>query len=79
MATRKIGRDAKNGRFITVKEAKQRKSTATVETINPPTSPKKRKVNGRQGWRSIYFTDLGKKISFLFVRPDSGRINTRTK
>jgi hypothetical protein len=33
MATRKIGRDAKNGQFIPVKEAQDRKSTATVETI----------------------------------------------
>ena len=31
--TSKIGRDAKNGRFIPVKEAKRRKSTAVVETI----------------------------------------------
>ncbi|SDK48903.1 hypothetical protein SAMN05660337_0614 [Maridesulfovibrio ferrireducens] len=31
--TRKIGRDAKNGQFITVKEAKRRKATAVVETI----------------------------------------------
>ena len=31
--TRKAGRDAKTGRFIPVKEAKKRKSTAVVETI----------------------------------------------
>ena len=31
--TTQIGRDAKTGRFIPVKEAKQRKSTAVVETI----------------------------------------------
>jgi hypothetical protein len=31
--TRKIGRDAKTGKFIPVKEAKRRKSTAIVETI----------------------------------------------
>lgn len=29
----KIGRDAKTGRFIPVKEAERRKSTAVVETI----------------------------------------------
>ncbi len=31
--TRKVGRDAKTGQFISVKEAKRRKSTAVVETI----------------------------------------------
>lgn len=41
MATRKIGRDAKNGRFIPVNEAKRRKSTAIVETIK--TTPPKKK------------------------------------
>ncbi len=30
---RKIGRDAKTGRFIPVKEAERKKSTAVVETI----------------------------------------------
>jgi len=30
---RKIGRDARTGRFISVKEAQKRKSTAVVETI----------------------------------------------
>lgn len=29
----KIGRDAKTGKFIPVKEARRRKSTAIVETI----------------------------------------------
>jgi len=29
----KIGRDAKTGQFITVKEAKRRPSTTVVETI----------------------------------------------
>jgi hypothetical protein len=33
MATRKIGRDAKMGEFIPVKEAKQRPNTTVVETI----------------------------------------------
>ena len=31
--TTQVGRDAKTGRFIPVKEAKRRKSTAIVETI----------------------------------------------
>lgn len=31
--TTQIGRDAKTGRFIPVKEAKRRKSTTVVETI----------------------------------------------
>jgi hypothetical protein len=31
--THKIGRDAKTGEFITVKEAETRKDTAVVETI----------------------------------------------
>ena len=31
--TTKIGRDAKTGKFIPVKEARRRKSTAIVETI----------------------------------------------
>lgn len=31
--TTQIGRDAKTGRFIPVKEARRRKSTAVVETI----------------------------------------------
>lgn len=31
--TRKIGRDARTGRFITVKKARQRKATSVVETI----------------------------------------------
>jgi len=31
--TRKIGRDARTGKFIPVKEAQRRKSTAVVETI----------------------------------------------
>ncbi len=31
--TYKVGRDAKNGQFITVKQAERRKSTAIVETM----------------------------------------------
>lgn len=31
--TTKVGRDAKTGRFIPVKEAKRRESTTVVETI----------------------------------------------
>lgn len=33
VTTTQIGRDAKTGRFIPIKEAKRRKSTAVVETI----------------------------------------------
>jgi len=33
MGTRKIGRDAKTGRFMPVKKAQERKSTAVVETV----------------------------------------------
>lgn len=32
---RKIGRDAKTGRFIPIKEAKSRPKTTVVETIKP--------------------------------------------
>ncbi|WP_349588784.1 hypothetical protein [Alteromonas sp. NFXS44] len=38
----KIGRDAKTGQFITVKEAKRRPTTTVVETIKP-TKPKGKK------------------------------------
>lgn len=41
MATRKIGRDARTGRIIPVKEAERRKSTAVVETVK--TSPPRKK------------------------------------
>jgi hypothetical protein len=34
--THKIGRDARTGEFIPVKEAERRKSTAVVETIKNP-------------------------------------------
>jgi hypothetical protein len=33
---RKIGRDARDGRFIPVKVAQDRKGTAVVETIKTP-------------------------------------------
>lgn len=36
--TFKVGRDARTGEFIPVKQAQQRKSTAVVETIKVPTS-----------------------------------------
>jgi hypothetical protein len=36
MATRRIGRDAKTGEFIPVKDANRRPSTTTVETIKVP-------------------------------------------
>ena len=39
----KIGRDAKNGQFIPVKEAQKRPSTTTVETIKKPPQPPKKK------------------------------------
>lgn len=43
--TRKIGRDARTGEFIPVKEAERRPSTTTVERIpnRKPDSPKKSK------------------------------------
>lgn len=41
-STRKIGRDARTGEFIPVKVARQRKSTAVVETIKVPSKPKKK-------------------------------------
>ncbi|MGX1198441.1 hypothetical protein [Parvibaculum sp. MBR-TMA-1.3b-4.2] len=34
--THKIGRDARNGQFIPVDEAKRRPSTTVVETIKTP-------------------------------------------
>jgi len=41
MSTFKIGRDAKTGEFIPVKEAQRRPNTTTVETIKTPPKPKK--------------------------------------
>jgi hypothetical protein len=41
MGTRKIGRDAKTGTFIPVKEAKRRPGSTVVETVK--TAKKKRK------------------------------------
>jgi len=35
-STRKIGRDAKTGKFIPVKKAEKRKSTSVVEKIKNP-------------------------------------------
>jgi len=40
MTKRKIGRDARNGQFITVEQARRRKATAVVETITTPSKPK---------------------------------------
>lgn len=37
----KIGRDAKTGEFIPVKEALRRPTTTTVETIRRPVTPSK--------------------------------------
>lgn len=47
--TRKTGRDAGTGRFLSVKEAQKKKTTAVVETVKNPSptkekpSPKKKK------------------------------------
>ena len=41
--TRKIGRDAENGRFITVEEAEQRLKETVVETIPNRKKGKKKK------------------------------------
>jgi hypothetical protein len=38
---RKVGRDAKIGEFIPVKEAERRPKTTIVETIKPPAKKKK--------------------------------------
>lgn len=35
-STYKVGRDAKTGEFIPVKEAQRRKATAVVETMKKP-------------------------------------------
>jgi hypothetical protein len=44
MATRKVGRNAGDGRFIPVKQAQQNKKGAVVETIviKPPAPAKKK-------------------------------------
>jgi hypothetical protein len=39
---RKVGRDAGDGRFIKVSEAKRRPKTTVVEVIKFPTKPKKK-------------------------------------
>lgn len=39
--TKKIGRDARNGRFIPVSVAQRRKATAVVETIKVCTKKRK--------------------------------------
>ena len=41
MSTKKIGRDAKTGEFIPVKEAKKRPNTTVVETIKTGKKGKK--------------------------------------
>lgn len=38
-APQKIGRDARTGEFIPVREAERRPSTTTVETIRRPPAP----------------------------------------
>ncbi len=45
---RKIGRDADNGQFISVAEARRRKGTAVVETLPPPKSKAKPKPKGKR-------------------------------
>lgn len=40
MGTRKVGRDAKTGEFIPVKEAQRHPNTTVIETIKTP--PKKK-------------------------------------
>lgn len=49
MTTRKIGRDARDGKFISVKEAIRRPSTTTVETIKtkPGDKPTPSKPKGK--------------------------------
>lgn len=42
-ASRKIGRDAKTGEFIPVKEAQRRPNTTVVETIKGKPKPKGRR------------------------------------
>ena len=37
MGSTKIGRDAKTGEFIPVREAKRRPNTTVIETIKTPT------------------------------------------
>lgn len=50
--TRKIGRDARTGEFIPVREAERRKNTAVVETIKkgPKPAPKKGGGKGVSEW-----------------------------
>jgi hypothetical protein len=40
---RKIGRDARTGEFIPLKEAQRRPTTTVVETIKPPSKPAPKK------------------------------------
>jgi hypothetical protein len=47
MATRRIGRDARTGRIIPVREAEWRKSTAVVETVKVPKPAPKGKGKGK--------------------------------
>lgn len=39
----KIGRDARTGQYIPVREAQRRPSTTVIETRKPPTPPKGKK------------------------------------
>jgi len=42
MATRQIGKDAKTGLIIPIKEAERRKATAYVLTVKVPTKRKRK-------------------------------------
>lgn len=42
MADRKVGRNAGNGRFTSVEDAKKNPKTHVVETIKDPKDPKKK-------------------------------------
>lgn len=46
--TKKVGRDAKTGKFIPVKEAEKRRATAVVETIKIRNKKKWIKLNGKE-------------------------------
>ena len=41
--TRKVGRDAETGKFISVKEANKRPKTTVIETIKNPPKKKRKK------------------------------------
>ena len=51
--SRKIGRDAKSGQFISVKEAHKRPNTTVVETIKPSTKAKDHKVTRKTAANAV--------------------------